>query len=171
MYKAVHLLLIASTRRMVQPAHLSRTSPYRTEAIPYALRLECEIPMSALILLVDDNPVQAMARQAILMRSGAEVVVARSAEDALLILENAAFCGSLGLMVTDHIMPGMNGAELTRRVRQVLPMLPILVLSGLADAEGEYNGTHVLFRMKPFPPTELIQLVQQILVHRVLRTA
>ncbi len=127
--------------------------------------------MSALILLVDDNPVQAMARQAILMRSDAEVVVARSAEEALLMLENAVFRSSLGLMVTDHVMPGMNGAQLTRRVRQVLPMLPILVLSGLADAESEYTGTHILFRMKPFPPNELIQLVQQILVHRVLRTA
>lgn len=127
--------------------------------------------MSALILLVDDNPVQAMARRAILMRSGAEIVVARSAEEALLMLENTVFRSSLGLMVTDHVMPGMNGAQLTRRVRQLLPMLPILVLSGLADAEGEYNGTHILFRMKPSPPSELIQLVQQILVHRVLRTA
>ncbi len=127
--------------------------------------------MSALILLVDDNPVQAMARQAILMRSGAEVVIARSAEDALLMLENGAFRTSLSLMVTDHIMPGINGAELTRRVRQVLPMLPILVLSGLADAESEYDGTHILFRLKPFHPTELIRLVQKLLVHRELRTA
>jgi len=123
------------------------------------------------ILLVDDNPVQAMARQAILRCCAAEVVVARSAEDAILMLEDVDFCTSLGLMVTDHIMPGMNGAELARWVRQVLPMLPILALSGLADAESEYKGTHVLFRMKPFPPAELIRLVQHILADRVLRTA
>ena len=127
--------------------------------------------MSTAILLVDDNPVQAMARQAILMRSGTEVVVARSGEDALLLLENSAFRCSLGMMVTDHIMPGMNGSELTRRVRQILPMLPILVLSGLADAEGEYEGSHVLFRMKPFPPAELIRLVQDVLTDRLLLRA
>ena len=123
------------------------------------------------ILLVDDNPVQAEARHAILSRSGVQVVVARSAAGALEVLDDLAVSASIGLMVTDHLMPGMNGPELVARVRQFLPELPILVLSGLPDAELEYGEDRILFRLKPFPPGELIRLVKHMLGERALRSA
>jgi CheY-like chemotaxis protein len=127
--------------------------------------------MNAQILLVDDNAIQAEVRQAILARAGASVLVARDAVAALEMLENDAVRTSLGLMVTDHLMPGMNGPELVARVRALLPDLPILVLSGLPDAEVEYQEDHVLFRLKPFPPNELIRLVRHMLGDRALRSA
>ncbi len=123
------------------------------------------------ILLVDDNPMQAQARQIILERSGAVVLTADGAASALQVLNQPEVCASIGLLITDHLMPGMNGPELVRRVRQLLPSLPILVLSGLPDAEGEYREDKVLFRLKPFPPAELIRLVKHLLSERSLRTA
>ncbi len=123
------------------------------------------------VLLVDDNEVQAAARDAILSRSGVRVVVAHGAADALELLDDAATRNSIGLMVTDHLMPGMNGPELVVRVRELLPELPILVLSGLPDAEAEYGAGEVLFRPKPFPPAELIRLVHHLLGERSLRSA
>lgn len=127
--------------------------------------------MKTEILLVDDNPVQAEARRAILARSGATVTVSASAQQALAFLEDPTSREAVGLMVTDHLMPGMNGPELVRKVRELLPELPILVLSGLPDAEAEYNGLPILFRLKPFPPAELIRLTKHMLGTRSLRSA
>ncbi len=121
------------------------------------------------ILLVDDNPVQAEARRAILTRSGAAVLLASDGAEALALL--AVEGASVAAMVTDHLMPGMNGPELVAHTRALLPDLPILVLSGLPDAETEYGAHRVLFRLKPFPPGDLIRLITHMLGDRALRTA
>ncbi len=127
--------------------------------------------MSANILLVDDNAVQAEARHAILARAGMCVVVATSGEDALAQIENEALRQTVGLLITDHLMPGMNGPELVARMLGILPGLPVLVLSGLPDAESEYAPEQVVFRLKPLPPLELIRMAQHMLGQQSLRTA
>lgn len=128
------------------------------------------------ILLVDDNSIQAQARKAILARVGVEVIIAADAAQAVAglqaeLLEAESPRLNVGIMVTDHLMPGMNGPELVAAVRALLPTLPILVLSGLPDAEAEYEPGTVLFRAKPFPPPELIRLVRHMLGESVLRSA
>ena len=50
--------------------------------------------------------------------------------------------------------------EFVRLVREVNPTVPVIVISGLPEAENEYEGLNVVFRQKPCPPPELIQLVQ-----------
>jgi CheY-like chemotaxis protein len=114
-------------------------------------------------LLVDDNAVQGSTRTAILERSGQNVVVAPDGESALALLEDPQLFDMLGLVVTDHLMPGMNGVELVRKLRAVLPCVPILVLSGLPNLEDDYRGLNVVFRSKPFPPDALINLTRQML--------
>ena len=46
-------------------------------------------------------------------------------------------------MITDHLMPGMNGADFVRELRKTHPKLPVLVISGLEEAEQEYEGMNV----------------------------
>ena len=57
-------------------------------------------------------------------------------------------------MITDHLMPGMSGAEFVRSLRKTHPKLPVLVISGLEEAEEEYAGMNVTFRMKPLLPEQ-----------------
>ncbi|ONF97314.1 response regulator [Sphingomonas jeddahensis] len=64
---------------------------------------------------------------------GFEVVEAGSAEDALRLLQTGR---KPDLLVTDHLMPGMSGAELAQNARALHPALPILVVSGYAEEEG-----------------------------------
>jgi len=111
------------------------------------------------ILLVDDNPVQLQIRETILRNAGFGVAIATSADSALVLLRTAGH--HVGLVVTDHIMPGTSGAEFVRRLRASGDQMPVIVLSGLPDAELEYEGLNVAFRMKPLPPAELIELVRQ----------
>ena len=60
-------------------------------------------------------------------------------------------------MITDHLMPGMNGAEFVRELRKTHPTLPVLVISGLEEAEEEYEGMNVMFRLKPLLPENLLE--------------
>jgi DNA-binding NtrC family response regulator len=127
--------------------------------------------MNSQILLVDDDLIQSTVRNTILSRSGFRVVVARQADEAMLLLERPELLSSLRLMITDHLMPGMNGPELVKHLRTILPSLPVLVLSGLADAESEYEGLQVSFQLKPFPPEEMIRMVNLLLGNPILRSA
>jgi DNA-binding NtrC family response regulator len=127
--------------------------------------------MTADILLVDDNAIQATTRRSILLRTGRVVVLAGGATQALSLLEDAALAGSLGLVVTDHCMPGMNGPEFVTRLRRVLPLVPIVVLSGFPDVEAEYQNMNVIFRIKPVAPDQLIALAESLLDPPLTKTA
>jgi DNA-binding NtrC family response regulator len=113
------------------------------------------------VLLVDDNPVQLSVREAVLRRAGLQVSIANNAESALATLR--IIRDRIGVVVTDHLMPGCGGPELVRRIRAENDWIPIVVLSGLPDAVSEYEGLEVVFRAKPFPPPELIELVRSSL--------
>lgn len=110
------------------------------------------------VLLVDDNPMQLRIRETILRGAGFPVSVATSAESALALLRTGV--QRVGIVVTDHIMPGMDGAEFVRQLRVFDRDLPVVVLSGLPEAADGYDGLDVTFRQKPFPPPELIELVR-----------
>jgi len=127
--------------------------------------------MIAQILLVDDNAVQAATRRAILSRTGRSVVVAPGAAEALHLLDDEELFNSVNLIITDHWMPGLNGPQFVEKLRDRLPKIPVLVLSGLPNVEAEYEGLNVVFRVKPFPPDQLIALVEAILDEPRSRTA
>jgi len=111
------------------------------------------------VLLIDDNPLQLKVRETVLRQAGIQVSVATTAESALATLR--ALPGQIGLIITDHLMPGCNGSELMRQIRTFNTWIPVIVLSGLPEAEAEYHGLEVSFRIKPFPPGELIELVRE----------
>ena len=124
--------------------------------------------MTSRILLVDDNQIQSASRRAILEGSGREVCLALEGKQALEVLDQAE---TIGLIITDHLMPVMSGPEFVAEVRQRGFTLPVVVLSGLPDAESAYEGLNVVFRLKPCDPDSLILLVQQLLGEVMRRSA
>ncbi|GGH14233.1 response regulator [Silvibacterium dinghuense] len=118
---------------------------------------------SAEVLIVDDNAVQSATRKAILERAGRVVAVASGAAQALGMLEAEEFRSSLSLVITDHCMPGMMGPEFVHALRERGIGIPVVVLSGMTDAENDYAGLNVTYRIKPFPPDMLIALVTSLL--------
>jgi CheY-like chemotaxis protein len=118
--------------------------------------------MSATILLIDDNPVQAATRQTILKRAGYFVIAVLNPERALEQFRNNEFPATIDLILTDHIMPGMNGAEFVTKVREFAPDVPVLVISGLAEAEDEYKNLNIHFRLKPLLPDNLLASVHRL---------
>jgi DNA-binding response OmpR family regulator len=115
------------------------------------------------ILLIDDSPTQLTVREAVLQEAGFSVITASTAEEALRLLRDPAFSKSLRLIVTDHMMPKVSGDAFVRKLRRTGAQMPVIVISGLAEAQEEYEGLDVRFLNKPCPPEELIASVRAAL--------
>jgi CheY-like chemotaxis protein len=101
-------------------------------------------------LLVDDEDLVRMSTADMLMDLGYTVVEAGSAEEALRLVEEGL---DPDILVTDHLMPGKTGVELARDLRSFRPELPVLIISGYAEAEG--IGSDINRLTKPFRNAEL----------------
>ena len=109
-----------------------------------------EIAHRGVALLVDDEDLVRMTTADMLMDLGYVVVEANSAEEAVRVIDRAQ---PTDIIVTDHLMPGMTGTELARHVQSVRPELPVLLVSGYAEAEGVDADRPRL--TKPFRKDEL----------------
>jgi CheY-like chemotaxis protein len=81
------------------------------------------------ILCVDDETIPRTLRKLILEKQGYEVIVATSAIEALKILKTTRF----DLVLTDQMMPGMTGTELTKRIKSNTPRMPVIIISGMNE--------------------------------------
>jgi PAS domain S-box-containing protein len=105
---------------------------------------------SGTALLVDDEDVVRASTADMLEDLGYRVVEATSAEEALRALDEGL---EFDLLVTDHLMPGMNGADLAREVQTRRPGAAVLVVSGYAENDGVAPDLTRL--TKPFRQDEL----------------
>jgi CheY-like chemotaxis protein len=123
--------------------------------------------MPATLLLIDDNAVQAATRQTILKRAGYLVIAVLDPRRALEQFRNDEYPDRIDLILTDHIMPGMKGSEFVTALRDFAPNVPVLVISGLMEAEEEYSGLNVEFRLKPVLPDDLLATVHRLVAPRL----
>jgi two-component system cell cycle sensor histidine kinase/response regulator CckA len=117
-----------------------------------------------LVVLVEDEELIRKLLERVLESAEYEVLAAPDGERALKLIEGRA--GELALLLTDLVMPGMNGLELARAARELQPDLPVLCMSGyseqtLRDRGGE--GDELDFIEKPFAPGELTDRVAALL--------
>jgi CheY-like chemotaxis protein len=115
------------------------------------------------VLLLDDNPAQLLVRELVLRKGGLETHVATNSQSALAFLRSGPGKEKIGVVITDHIMPDMDGAQFVRHLRSFNEDIPVIVISGLAEAEQEYGDLSVIFRTKPCEPEDLIALVKTTL--------
>ncbi len=116
------------------------------------------------VLLVEDKNVAAEMTGIILRRAGFAVTVANNGRKAIELFENEWF----DLVITDYEMPGMNGADLCRHLRQYRTQLPIILLTA-RGYEIDFTGLTEEVRLasvidKPFSPSELVESVQSELL-------
>ncbi|MBC7507011.1 MAG: PAS domain-containing protein [Sandarakinorhabdus sp.] len=109
------------------------------------------------VLLVDDEELIRMSTADMLTDMGFEVCEAGSAEEALALLDQDM---KIDLIITDHLMPGMSGAQLAYEVRARNPALPILIVSGYADVDGIAPELPRL--TKPFRQSELAAKLHEL---------
>jgi len=123
----------------------------------------------AKVLVVDDDPAVQIMIKLVLERAGHAVVVAGDGRKGLAEFENETF----DLLLLDIFMPGMDGLETMRMVRQARPALPIIVISGRpATEEARLEPDFLLMATKlgatyslpkPFLPAALLSMVARCL--------
>ena len=142
--------------RLYLPRHEGElpADPPPARSIPVAPPL----PPGRLLLVEDDNAVRRFAERG-LQRSGWTVVSAGSAESALESLPAAG--DGFDLLVSDVVMPGMEGPALVAEVRKIWPNLPAILVSGYAESAltGDLPTERVVFLPKPYSLAELLDAV------------
>ena len=107
------------------------------------------------ILVVDDEQLLLTMAETILADCGYKVLVADSGEKALALLSRGD--AAVDLVVTDLVMPGMSGRELIERIRQLMPEMKLLCMSGYVMPSEKQPDTTCL--QKPFTSAELLAKV------------
>jgi PAS domain S-box-containing protein len=119
------------------------------------------------ILLVEDEEMVRELAIEILQGAGYTVLDAANGPDALAICDRHE--GRIDLLVTDLVMPGMNGIELARIVCDSRPGIPVLFMSGYSEDAKErlgYLDEGRAFLQKPITPTKLARKVREIFFER-----
>jgi CheY-like chemotaxis protein len=84
---------------------------------------------SITILCVDDEETPRTLRKLILQKQGYQVVTAASGAEALELLNRT----KIDLVLSDQMMPGMTGTELTKSVKAMRPAMPVILISGVNE--------------------------------------
>ena len=116
------------------------------------------------ILVVEDEALVRSLASTVLQQYGYDIHLAENGRQALDLFEQAE--GGVDLVLTDIVMPGMDGLELANRLRRLAPGLPILFMSGyLDDVVGSpaFDPDSTPLLKKPFGAEELVRRVRQML--------
>ena len=123
---------------------------------PETVLLQNEIPThheAATILAVDDDPLVLATAVDMLTDLGLNVVTATSGAEALALLESRTF----DLVLTDHAMPHMTGAQLIQKIKLHSPDLPVILATGYAELPFELSNFVRLG--KPYSLAELSRAI------------
>jgi CheY-like chemotaxis protein len=125
------------------------------------------IATAARILIVDDEPMLANTLAIIFQRAGYNATAVYSGEEALTFLETQ----EPSLIVSDVVMPGLNGVAMAQRIRFSHPNCPVLLFSGNADTHdlleaAKIEGDAFEVLAKPISPPVMLAKVASLLEQR-----
>ena len=140
--------------------------PVHHAAEPAPARPEKELVSSwsgggRILLVEDEDMVRAVAERA-LARQGYEVTTAADGEEGL---EKVRAGGSFDLVVSDVVMPSMDGPAMARELRKIAPDMPVLFMSGYAEEQlrSEIDIENMHFIPKPFSVQQIANKVAEVL--------
>ncbi|WP_164117037.1 response regulator [Sphingorhabdus sp. Alg239-R122] len=117
---------------------------------------------SGTLLLVEDEAMVRAVAQRALERQGYTVLTANDGEEGLERLRSNA---EIDLVISDVVMPNMDGPKMAEQIRQTYPELPILFMSGYAEEQlrKSIDISNMHFLPKPFSVTQIAEAVQEAL--------
>jgi len=136
--------------------------PRAADALPAVDDASHPVHQGDVVLLVEDEDgVRRVARRALEL-NGFRVI---DAADGARAVELVRATPSIGLLVTDVMMPGMLGPEVADAVHEIVPGLPVLYMSGHAEevARAGLIDPSIPFLAKPFSPDRLVEKVREVL--------
>ncbi|HWR16880.1 MAG TPA: response regulator [Terriglobales bacterium] len=131
-----------------------------TDAGEYPVNSPTELCGSETVLLVEDEPALRTLTEHILRTHGYGVLTATNAREALDLAR--ANGQQIDVLLTDIVMPGMNGVDLAREIEQLAPKARIILMSGYSDVALPVNGKAHLIQ-KPVAPDSLLLQLRNVL--------
>jgi len=116
------------------------------------------------ILLVEDEPAVRSVTRRLLVRAGYDVLEACDGAEAIAIAERHP--GPIHLVLSDMVMPGLDGRQVAEAVRARRPDVPVLLMSGYTERAlppGEGGRQPTAFLAKPAAPAVLLAKVAELL--------
>lgn len=146
-------------------AEVTRLKPSEDQSLLTSAATVLKEPPKTRILLVEDDDALRLTLRRSLERAGYETVEAAHGREALARLAE----GPVDLVITDIVMPEMEGVELILQLRRSHPRLPVIAMSGGGRTGGdEYlklarAGGAAKLLAKPFKPEQLLLAVREVL--------
>ena len=150
----IYLPVYVATPGQAEPATIKSAPPLRKESWG----------TGTVLLVEDEDMVRAVAERA-LTRQGYTVLTACDGEQGLEVLDGAE---QIDLLVSDVVMPNMDGPAMVRKARAARPDLPVLFMSGYAEEQlrKSIDIENVAFLPKPFSVAQLSDAVREMLGHK-----
>ena len=114
------------------------------------------------ILCVDDNEQALAVRRFLLETRGYRVITATAAHDAIELLRN----GAIDLVVSDLIMPQMDGNEMVLRMKEITPEVPMMLLSGTVKAFDRASHADAFLPKGACSPVELLERIRVMIARK-----
>ena len=153
-----------------QVGHGTTFDLYFPRATPQATATSTDSPQAqprqgseTILLVEDDNGVRDLVRRE-LLKTGYQVIEAKNGVEACLTATQQSY--HVDLLLTDVVMPGMNGRELAEHLAVIKPNLRVLFMSGYLDDISVNSGMdphRTTFLQKPFTPDLLLRTVRALL--------
>jgi len=117
------------------------------------------------ILCVDDNDTILSVRTFLLQTRGYNVIAVATPHEALATIANS-LPGSIDLLLCDLIMPLMDGNELVRRVKELHPGLPAMIVSGTVTAYDRAGRADVFLPKGASSPVEMLERIRVLVTRK-----
>ena len=114
------------------------------------------------ILCVDDNEQSLSIRKVMLETRGYRVLAFSDAQQAL----NRFTQGGVDLVLTDLVMPGLDGSKLVQTVKDMSPQTPAILLSGKVKIYEQETGADVFLAKGMYAPADLLERIRLLLVRK-----
>ena len=114
------------------------------------------------ILCVDDNEQSLSIRKVLLETRGYRVIVCHDAEEALARFRK----GGIDLVLSDLMMPGIDGAKLIEQIKALSPRTPAILLSGKVRIYDQNTQADVFLPKGMHAPAELLERIRLLLVRK-----
>jgi two-component system, OmpR family, response regulator CpxR len=115
------------------------------------------------ILCIDDNEQSLSIRKFMLETRGYRVLSATSGRAALDLFQQA---GTVDLVLTDLVMPEMDGAEVIRVLKELAPEIPMILISGKVKMYEKGTRADVFLPKGAYPAAELLEKIRLLLVKK-----
>jgi CheY-like chemotaxis protein len=128
------------------PKPLYKDPSGNTQPVPFA---------KPLILCIEDDPIYLMLRKKVLEKAGYNVIGVTTMGDALKVLREAPVCAT----IADHMLQGISGTELAKKMKKIKPDVPIVLFSGTVPERLQNIDVYL---NKGEPLAEFLKIVHSV---------